>query len=337
MIQARIRKRFAERPDASAFFAGGRLPGASGVTVLFRPQRLGQDPHPGRHRPALCPRGRPHHAGRRDPVDASRACACLPQRGNCGYVFQNTPVPHMPCARPGLRRRAAPAPGSAPQGRRDARALPSHEVAGPPPRALAAPEAALLDRPRPHRLAQAAVADEPASGLTRPCAPSSSTCWRQVAPSSRPPFCWSPTTSTRCVRAGRRDADLREGGWCNPGSPRAIAGASRQRGGRPAAGQSSTSSRRRFWNWNPQRNLSRRRCGEVELAGYYFPAGCAATACGCACRPERLGVFPREANPARIKSRRNSCAPSKCADRGLEFAGGIQVEAGPPRVRETRN
>jgi len=91
MIQARIRKRFAERPDASAFSLEVDFQAASGVTVLFGPAAR-QDPHPGRHRRLWwAPRKAASCWTTRSCSTPPRACALPPRRGIAATCSRTTP------------------------------------------------------------------------------------------------------------------------------------------------------------------------------------------------------------------------------------------------------
>ena len=86
---ARIRKNFppARIPPASRSSWSFKRP--AGVTVLFGPSGVGQDPDPRFHRRLRASGRRPHFARRRHLFDGATSVHLPPQARNCGYVFQN--------------------------------------------------------------------------------------------------------------------------------------------------------------------------------------------------------------------------------------------------------
>ena len=96
MIQARIRKRFAERPDASAFSLEVDFQAASGVTVLFGPSGSGKTLILDAIAGFVAPEEGRIMLDDEILFDASAGVCLPPQARHCGYVFQNYALfPHM--------------------------------------------------------------------------------------------------------------------------------------------------------------------------------------------------------------------------------------------------
>jgi molybdate transport system ATP-binding protein len=339
MIQARIRKRFAERPDASAFSLEVDFQAASGVTVLFGPSGSGKTLILDAIAGFVAPEEGRIMLDDQILFDASSGVCLPPQARHCGYVFQNYALfPHMT-----LRQNLAFAAERRPRLERHRRVAEMlerfhlTEVAGLRPHELSGGQKqrcsiarALIASPK------LLLLDEPASGLDAPLRAEFFDVLRQVRAEFQTPILLVTHDLDECFELGDEMLILREGRLVQSGSPRAIAE-------RPVNVEVArllgifNLFQAEILELDPQRNLSRLRFGEFELAGYYFPGRLRGDRVWLCVRPERLGVFPRDGKPGsnQIPAQLVRSIEMPRTVR-LEFAGGIQVELARPEFEKQK-
>ncbi len=333
MIQIRIRKTFAPRPDSAAFSLDVELETASGITVLFGPSGSGKtltlDSIAGFARP---------DDGRimlDDQIlfDGQSGVHLPPQARRCGYVFQNYALfPHMT-----LRRNLEFAAERRPRLERHRKVnemlerFHLTEVAGRRPHELSGGQKqrcsiarALIGAPR------LLLLDEPARGLDAPLRAELYELLGQIRTDFQIPILLVTHDLDECFEMGDQMIVLREGRIVQYGSPKAVAE-------RPASADVA----RLLGIFNlvpveiaeldPQRNSSRLRFGECDLIGPYFPGRLRGDRVTLCIHPAVLGAGPREGKlgcnqiPARLL--RAVELPGRVR---LEFSGDLRAELSRP-------
>ncbi len=299
MIQARLRKTFPARPDSAAFALDVELQSAGGITALFGPSGAGKtltlDCIAGFTKP---------DAGRLlldDQIlfDAAAGVNLPPQARRCGYVFQNYALfPHMT-----LRRNLEFAVERRPKLERHRRVNEMLErfhlagVAGRRPHELSGGQKqrcsiarALIGEPK------LLLLDEPARGLDAPLRAELYSLLRQVLAEFRTPVLLVTHDLAECFELADQMLVLREGRIVQSGTPPQIAQ-------HPA----NLEVARLLGIFNllpaeiveldPQRNASRLRFRESDLAGPYFPGHFRGDRVWLCVRPEQLAVAARDGRP----------------------------------------
>ena len=329
MIQARIRKQFAARPESAAFGLDIEFQAARGFTVLFGPSGAGKtltlDSIAGFVRP---------DEGRvllDDQIlfDAASG-VCVPARDrHCGYVFQNYALfPHM-----SLRKNLEFAAERLPRLERhrkvnemlekfhlmDVSGRRPHELSGGQKQRCSIARA-LIGAPR------ILLLDEPARGLDALLRAELYAVLRQVREEFRIPVLLVTHDFEECLDLGDEMIVIREGRLVQSGTPRKIFE-------QPA----NVDVARLLGAFNllpveilaldPGRNMSRFRCQDVELTGPYFPGHLIGDRVWLFIRPDALSVAPRDSRPGMNQMPAALLRTIEKPDRmRLEFAGGIAVE-----------
>jgi molybdate transport system ATP-binding protein len=329
MIHARIRKRFPARPDSAAFSLDIDFKTDCGVTVLFGPSGSGKTltldciagfAVPGEGRIMLD-----------DEIlfDAPTR-VCLPPRARrCGYVFQNYALfPHMT-----LRQNLAFAVENKPRLERHRRVNEMLErfrlgdVAGRKPHELSGGQKqrcsvarALIGSPR------LLLLDEPTRDLDAPLRAELYDLLRQVRAEFQTPTLLVTHDLDECFELGEEMLILRDGRLVQTGPPKAVAE-------RPANVE--VARLLGIFNLlpveilelNPQRNFSRVRYGEFELAGPYYPGHMRGDRVWLCVRPEVLTVAGRDGRPGpnQIPAQLQRVIEMPQTVR-LEFAGDLKAE-----------
>ncbi len=329
MIQVRIKKSFPAGPDSSAFSLDIDLRTATGITVLFGPSGSGKT----LALDAIAGFAVPDE-GRillDDQIlfDAEARVNLPPRARCCGYVFQNYALfPHMT-----LRRNLEFAAERRPRLERHRKVNEMLErfhladVAGRRPHELSGGQKqrcsiarALIGAPK------LLLLDEPARGLDAPLRAELYALMRQVRSEFEIPALLVTHNLEECFEVADDMVVLRNGRIVQSGAPRNVAN-------RP----SSVEVARLLGIFNllqveiidldPQRNLSRLRLGEHDLAGPYFPGRFRGDRVALCVRPEQLGVAPRDGKPGPnqvpLKLLRTVEMPHGVR---LEFAGDVAVE-----------
>jgi molybdate transport system ATP-binding protein len=331
MVELRVRHRFPARPDSAAFALEIEFRAGSGVTVLFGPSGAGKtltlDCIAGFAAP---------EEGRillDDEIlfDAGSGVNLPPRARHCGYVFQNYALfPHMT-----LRQNLAFAAERRPRLERhrkvnemlerfhlaDAAGRRPHELSGGEKQRCSIARA-LIGSPR------LLLLDEPARGLDAPLRTEFYALLRQVRAEFQLPTVLVTHDLEECFELGDEMLILREGRLVQSGPPRVIAE-------RPANVEVArllgifNLLPAEVLELNPQRNLSRLRVGDFELAGPYFPGRFRGDRVWLCVRPDQLSATAREgtpgANQVPAQLLRTVELPQSAR---LEFAGGINVELG---------
>jgi molybdate transport system ATP-binding protein len=300
MIQARIRKQYAARPDSAGFSLDLDFQAAAGVTVLFGSSGSGKtltlDSIAGFVRP---------DEGRilqDDQIlfDAAAGVHLAPRARHCGYVFQNYALfPHMT-----LRQNLEFAAERAPRLGRHRRVTEMLEkfhltdVAGRRPYQLSGGQKqrcsiarALIGSPRTLLL------DEPGRGLDAPLRAEFYSVLRQVRQDFGTPVLLVTHDTEECFQLADEMIVLREGRAVQSGAPRKIFE-------HPANVE--VARLLGFYNLlpveirslDPGRNSSRLRYREFELSGPYFPGRLIGDQVWLYVRPDQLSVAPRNGRPA---------------------------------------
>lgn len=329
MIQARLRKTFAARPDAAGFSLDLEFQAAAGVTVLFGPSGSGKtlvlDSISGFVQP---------DEGRillDDEIlfDGASGVHLAPQARQCGYVFQNYALfPHMT-----LRQNLAFAAERRPRLERhrrvnemlerfrlaDAAGRRPHEVSGGQ-RQRCSIARALIGAPK------LLLLDEPAQGLDAPLRAELYEVLRQVRADFKTPVLLVTHDLDECFELGEEMLVLREGRIVQSGSPRSILDQPANLDVARLLGAFNLLSGE-IRALDPGRNTSRVHVGEFELEGPYFPGkfkGDRVTVC---VRPGQLRISARNGRPgpnqipAELKR-----VTEKPHGLRLEFSGGIAVD-----------
>jgi ABC-type sulfate/molybdate transport systems ATPase subunit len=265
--------------------------------------------------------------------DAPSEVCLPPQARHCGYVFQNYALfPHMT-----LRQNLAFAAERRPRLERHRRVnemlerFHLTEVAGRRPHELSGGQKqrcsiarALIGSPK------LLLLDEPARGLDAQLRAEFYAVLRQVQTEFQIPSLLVTHDLDECFELGDEMLILREGRLVQSGSPRAIAE-------RPANVEVArllgifNLFQAEIVELDPQRNLSRLRFGEFELAGNYFPGRLRGDRVWLSVRPEQLGVSARDGKPGpnQVPAQLLRTIEKPQTVR-LEFAGDIGVELSRP-------
>lgn len=329
MLELRIRKRFAGRPDSAPFSLDVEFRAAGGVAVLFGPSGSGKtltlDSIAGFAAP---------DEGRillDDEIlfDAASGVNLPPQARHCGYVFQNYALfPHMT-----LRQNLAFAAERRPRLERhrkvnemlerfhltDAAGRRPHEVSGGQKQRCSIARA-LIGSPK------LLLLDEPARGLDAPLRAELYGLLRQVRAEFQIPTVLVTHDLEECFELGDEMLILRDGRLVQSGSPRSIAE-------RPANVEVArllgifNLLEAEILELNPQRNLSRLRAGDFDLTGPYFPGRFRGDRVWLCVRPDQLTAGARDGTPGpnHVPAQLVRTVEMPQSVR-LEFSGGILVE-----------
>ncbi len=329
MLELRITKRFAERPDSAPFSLELEFQAASGVTVLFGPSGSGKtltlDCIAGFSAPDD---GRILLDGQ-ILFDAPSGVNLPPRDRHCGYVFQNYALfPHMT-----LRQNLAFAAERRPRLERhrkvnemlerfhltDAAGRRPHEVSGGQKQRCSIARA-LIGSPK------LLLLDEPARGLDAPLRADLYDLLRQVRSEFQVPAVLVTHDLDECFELGDEMLILRDGRLVQSGPPRTIAE-------RPATVEVArllgiyNLIEAEIVDLNPQTNLSRLRAGGFDLTGPYFKGRFRGDRVWLCVRPDQLTAGARDGAPGpnQIPAQlvRNVEMPHSVR---LEFSGGIKVE-----------
>jgi molybdate transport system ATP-binding protein len=329
MIQARIRKQYAARPDSAGFSLDLEFRAASGVTVLFGSSGAGKtltlDSIAGFVRP---------DEGRiflDDQILFDGAAGVhLPARSRqCGYVFQNYALfPHMT-----LRQNLEFAVERAPRLGRHRKVIEMlekfhlTEVAGRRPYQLSGGQKqrcsiarALIGAPR------VLLLDEPARGLDAPLRAELYSVLRQVRQEFGTPILLVTHDADECFQLADEMIVMREGRAVQSGTPRKVFE-------QPA--NADVARLLGLYNvlpveirsLDPGRNTSRLRYQDFELAGPYFPGRLIGDQVSLYVRPDQLSVAPQNGRPAFNQIPATLLRTVQKPERlRLEFSGDIAVE-----------
>ncbi|MGE5488306.1 MAG: ABC transporter ATP-binding protein [bacterium] len=329
MLEARICKRFSARPDSAAFTLDVEFRAGAGVTVLFGPSGSGKtltlDCIAGFSAPDA---GRIMLDGH-ILFDADARVNAPPRRRRCGYVFQNYALfPHMT-----LRRNlefAADGYSRLERHRKVNEMLERfhlEDVAGRRPHELSGGQKqrcsiarAIVGGPR------LLLLDEPARGLEAPLRAELYTLIRQVCEDFGIPVLLVTHNLEECFELADEMLVLREGRIVQSGAPRDIAD-------RPASIEVArllgifNLLQVEIVDLDPQRNLSRLRFGDCDIAGPYFPGRFRGDRVSLCVRPEQLRVGNGEGSggPNQVRLELVRSVETSHGMR-LEFAGGVAVE-----------
>jgi len=295
MLQARLRKTFAPKPDSAGFTLDVEFSATAGVTVLFGPSGAGKtlvlESIAGFIRP---------DEGRillDDDIlyDGAARVHLAPQQRNCGYVFQNYALfPHMTLRenlqfaaerRPRLERhrrvtemlekfRLVESAGRHP-----------HEVSGGQ-RQRCSIARALIGAPK------LLLLDEPATGLDAPLRQEFYEALRQVRSEFETPMLLVTHDLDECFELGEEMLVLHEGKIVQSGPPAAILDHPANLDVARILGSFNVLEAE-IKTLDPGRNTSRLQVGEFELEGPYFPGHLKGDRVRIGIRPEQLTVHAR--------------------------------------------
>jgi molybdate transport system ATP-binding protein len=329
MLELRIRKRFAGRPDSAPFSLEIEFRAAGGVTVLFGPSGSGKTLTLDSIAGFVTPEEGRILLDDEILFDAASGVSLPPQARHCGYVFQNYALfPHMT-----LRQNLAFAAERRPRLERhrkvnemlerfhltDAAGRRPHELSGGQKQRCSIARA-LIGSPK------LLLLDEPARGLDAPLRAELYELLRQVRSEFQIPTVLVTHDLEECFELADEMLILREGRLVQSGSPRSIAE-------RPANVEVArllgifNLLEAEILELNPQRNLSRLRAGDFDLTGPYFPGRFRGDRVWLCVRPDQLTAGARDGTPApnHVAAQLVRTVETPQAVR-LEFAGGIQVE-----------
>ena len=299
MLQARLKKHFAPKPDAAGFTLDLEFSATAGVTVLFGPSGAGKtlvlDSIAGFVKP---------DEGRvllDDDIlyDGATAVHLPARQRNCGYVFQNYALfPHMT-----LRQNLAFAAERSPRLERHRRVnemlekFRLNEVAGNRPHEVSGGQRqrcsiarALIGSPK------LLLLDEPATGLDSVLRAEFYDVLRQVKSDFKTPMLLVTHDLNECFELGEEMLILHQGRIIQSGAPRAVIDdpatmeVARLLGAfNLFAGEIRT--------LDPGRDTSRLQVGEYELEGPYFPGHLKGDRVTVCVRPEQLSALARQGRP----------------------------------------
>ena len=328
MLEARLYKTFAAKPDSAGFTLDLELSVNAGVTVLFGPSGSGKtlvlDSIAGFVRPS---------EGRillDDAIlfDAASHVHLPPQQRNCGYVFQNYALfPHMT-----LRENLAFAAERRPRLERHRRVTEMlekfhltetagrrpHEVSGGQ-RQRCSIARALIGAPK------LLLLDEPATGLDAELRAEFYQALRQVRAEFETPMLLVTHDLDECFELAEEMLVLSGGKLVQSGPPRQVLdqpanlGVARILGGFNIL-------EAEIKTLDPGRNTSRLQVGEFELEGSYFPGHLKGDRVRVCVRPEQLTVSARQ---GKLETNQVAAELSRAIEtpRGmrLEFSNGVAV------------
>ncbi|HXN48454.1 MAG TPA: ABC transporter ATP-binding protein [Bryobacteraceae bacterium] len=329
MLELRVLKRFAGRPDSAPFSLQLEFRAGAGVTVLFGPSGAGKtltlDSIAGFAVP---------DEGRillDDEIlfDAASGVNLPARARHCGYVFQNYALfPHMT-----LRQNLAFAAERRPRLERhrkvnemlerfhltDAAGRRPHELSGGQKQRCSIARA-VIGSPR------LLLLDEPARGLDAPLRRELYDLLRQVRAEFSIPTVLVTHDLEECFELGDEMLILREGRLVQSGPPRAIAE-------RPANVEVArllgifNLLPAELVDLNPQLHLSRLRVGGFDLAGPYFPGRFKGDRVWLCVRPDQLVATARNGAPGVNQVPAQLLRVVEMPDSArLEFAGEMRVE-----------
>jgi molybdate transport system ATP-binding protein len=329
MIQARLRKNFAQGAESAGFSLDVEFQAAKGITVLFGPSGAGKtlalDSIAGFVRP---------DEGRvlvDDQIlfDAASGVCLAPRARHCGYVFQNHALfPHMT-----LRRNLEFALERIPRLERhrkvnemlekfhlaDASGRRPHELSGGQKQRCSIARA-LIGSPR------LLLLDEPARGLDAPLRAELYSVLRDVRHDFGIPILLVTHDFEECLELGDEMLVFREGRIVQTGAPRNVfeqpvsIDVARLLGlYNLLAGE--------IRGLDPGRNVSRIRYKDFELTGPYFPGRLIGDQVWLCIRPDLLSVTPRDVFSIGNQMPATLVRVVEKPDRlRLEFAGDIAVD-----------
>src|SRR5665213_3392863 len=300
MLQARLRKSFAPRPDSAGFTLDLEFTAAAGVTVLFGPSGAGKtlvlDSIAGFVQP---------DEGRillEDDIlyDAAAGVHLAPQKRNCGYVFQNYALfPHLT-----LRENLAFAAERRPCLERHRRVndmldqFRLTEVAGRRPHEVSGGQRqrcsiarALIAEPK------LLLLDEPATGLDAPLRAELYEVLRRVKEDFKTPMLLVTHDLAECFELGEEMLIVNQGRVVQRGTPRHMLDEPANLEVARLLGAFNLVDAE-IVTLDPGRNTSRLRVGEFELHGPYFPGHLKGDRVTLCVRPEELTAAAREGKPA---------------------------------------
>ena len=295
MLQARLRKTFAPKPDSAGFSLDVEFSATAGVTVLFGPSGAGKtlildcvagfvNPDEGR---LLLD----------DDIlfDGATRVHLTPQQRNCGYVFQNYALfPHMT-----LRENLAFAAERRPRLERHRRVAEMlekfhlgesagrrpHEVSGGQ-RQRCSIARALIGAPK------LLLLDEPATGLDVPLRAEFYEALRQVRREFETPMLLVTHDLDECFELGEEMLVLCDGKIVQSGTPRDILNQPANLEVARLLGAFNVIDAE-IRTLDPGRNTSRVQVGDFELEGPYFPGHLKGDRVRLCMRPEQLSVSAR--------------------------------------------
>lgn len=329
MIQAKIRKQYAHRPQSAGFLLDLDFRAAAGVTVLFGSSGAGKtltlDSIAGFVRP---------DEGRillDDQIlfDAAAGVQLPPRKRHCGYVFQNYALfPHM-TLRQNLEFAAERSPRLGRHRKVNEMLERFHltDVAGRRPYQLSGGQKqrcsiarALIGEPR------VLLLDEPGRGLDAPLRSEFYSLLREVRQDFGTPVLLVTHDTEECFQLADEMVVMRDGRAVQSGTPRKIFE-------QPA----NVDVARLLGLYNllpveirgldPGRNSSRLRYQDFELSGPYFPGRLIGDQVWLYVRPDELSVVPRNGRPTFNQIPGTLLRTVEKLERlRLEFAGDIAVE-----------
>ena len=295
MLQARLRKTFAPKPDSAGFSLDLEFSATAGVTVLFGPSGAGKTLVLDSIAGFVVP-----DEGRillDDDIlfDGAARVHRTPQQRNCGYVFQNYALfPHMT-----LRENLAFAAERRPRLERHRRVTEMlekfrlvesagrrpHEVSGGQ-RQRCSIARALIGAPK------LLLLDEPATGLDAPLRAEFYAALRQVRAEFETPVLLVTHDLEECFELGDEMLVLDGGRLVQSGTPRQILDQPANLDVARLLGVFNVLEGE-IRTLDPGRNTSRVQVGEHELEGPYFPGHLKGDRVRLCVRPEQLSVSPR--------------------------------------------
>jgi molybdate transport system ATP-binding protein len=321
MIQARIRKRFPAGRESAGFALEIEFAAGTGITVLFGPSGSGKTLTLDSIAGFVAPDEGRILLDDQILFDAAARVNLPPQARHCGYVFQNYALfPHMT-----LRENLAFAAERRPRLERHRKVnemlerFHLEEVAGRRPRELSGGQKqrcsiarALIGAPR------LLLLDEPARGLDAPLRAELYAVLRQVRTEFEVPILLVTHDLEECFELGDGVQVLRDGRIVQSGAPKAIAD-------RPANVEVArllgifNLFQVEILELDPQRDSSRLRWDDCELAGPYFPGRLRGDRGWLCVRPVQLRGSGRDGRPGENQ------VPARLL-RAIETPHGVRLE-----------